>query len=51
MNTPINTTIGDLIAEVYSAFIEIYGDEELARYGTSMLIERLLQRAPLALAA
>jgi len=50
MNDRLSTTIGELIAEVYAAFIDIYGDDELARVGTAMLVNRWLEE-PVALAA
>ena len=50
MNDRLSTTIGELIAEVYAVFIDIYGDDELARVGTAMLVNRWLEE-PVALAA
>lgn len=42
MKTTMNTTLGELIAAFYDEFLSVYGDEELARVCTAVLVDRLL---------
>lgn len=43
MNTETtNTTLGELIAEIYAEFLALYGDEELASVAAAAVVNDML---------